>query len=115
MAAMSRATRQIVVAHLTSRGMAPQQIASELGVSRDTVRRDMDAAPPEPPADAAPPATPDAPGLQLPDDPHLRQDLNLLAAQRQAPAEDVVRELISNAAEAVRTRWTARLPHVGRR
>lgn len=38
---MSRATRQIVVAHLTERGMDPTAIAAELGVSRETVRRDL--------------------------------------------------------------------------
>ena len=41
MSTLSRATRQLVVAHLSGRGMNPQEIAAELGVSRETVRRDL--------------------------------------------------------------------------
>lgn len=40
MAALSRATRRIIVMHLLRDGMSVPEIAAELGVSRDTVRRD---------------------------------------------------------------------------
>ncbi|MGW1363497.1 DeoR family transcriptional regulator [Streptomyces chartreusis] len=43
---MSRGTRRIIVAHLTSLHMDPAQIAAELGVSRETVRRDLNNLPP---------------------------------------------------------------------
>ncbi|MDH6432614.1 transposase-like protein [Streptomyces sp. SAI-144] len=43
MTTMTRATRRNVVMHLMRDGMTVPQIASELGVSRDTVRRDAEA------------------------------------------------------------------------
>jgi predicted ArsR family transcriptional regulator len=38
---LSRATRRLIVAHLTQCGMNAADIAAELGVSRETVRRDL--------------------------------------------------------------------------
>jgi hypothetical protein len=109
MAAMSRATRRIVVAHLTDRGMNPAHIADELGVSADTVRRDLrDGAPAAPVAEPAP-AAPAAAGLLLPEGVQLRQDLNLLtAAYRAHSPEDAARFAIHQAAQAVRHRWQER-------
>lgn len=52
MATMSRATRRIVVMHLMRIGMTVPQIASELGVSPDTVRRDAAAGQQDAPQDA---------------------------------------------------------------
>lgn len=111
MAAMTRETRRIVVAHLTERRMPLADIADELGVSIDTVRRDL-TKPPEPAPtdateDAAPDAAPPAPALALADEPQLRKDLNVLAAAHKMPAEDAVRTLIHAAAEDVRATWTA--------
>jgi hypothetical protein len=54
MAAMSREVRRIVVAHLAERLMDPAQIAAELGVSRETVRRDLQNPPPPAPAAVGP-------------------------------------------------------------
>ncbi|WP_369222455.1 winged helix-turn-helix domain-containing protein [Streptomyces sp. R39] len=51
MAAMSRATRRIIVMHLMRNRMSIQEIASELGVSPDTVRRDAAAAEQDAPQD----------------------------------------------------------------
>ncbi|MEU3730304.1 helix-turn-helix domain-containing protein [Streptomyces sp. NPDC033538] len=107
MTAMSRATRRIVVAHLTDRGMSPADIASELGVSRDTVRRDLTAVPPPAPAAEPDPAPPVAAGLLLPEGKQLRQDLNILAAACRAQPEDVARFAIHQAAKSVRRRWRA--------
>lgn len=59
MAAMSREVRRIVVAHLTERGMDPALIAAELGVSRETVRRDLLVPLPSTPAATADPVAPD--------------------------------------------------------
>ncbi|WP_019072411.1 helix-turn-helix domain-containing protein [Streptomyces hokutonensis] len=108
MSTLSRDTRRIVVAHLTARGMIPAEIASELGVSRDTVRRDLAETPPQAPAPADPVAAPPAPGLLLPESTQLRQDLNVLAAAYKAQREDVARSAIHQAAQAVRARVHAR-------
>lgn len=107
MAALSRATRRIVVAHLADRGMAPAEIAAELDVSRDTVRRDLDTAPEPAPSAATPVAAQAAPILALPESTQLRQDLNILAAAYKAQPEDVARFAIHLAAQAVRRRWMA--------
>ncbi|MFE7273024.1 helix-turn-helix domain-containing protein [Streptomyces sp. NPDC057623] len=56
---MSRATRQIVVVHLADRGMSPTEIADELGVSRETVRRDLNSTPPPVASDEAAETAPD--------------------------------------------------------
>lgn len=109
---MSRATRQIVVAHLTDRGMSPTEIADELGVSRETVRRDLHNRPtddqPETAPDEAPPVAFGEQGLTLPPSLQLGQDLRLLAASYKAPAEDIVRQLLHLEAEAIRDRVHAR-------
>lgn len=109
---MSRSTRQIIVAHLTDRGMNPADIASELGVSKETVRRDLlntpQAESPEPVSDVAPNVAADKAGLVLPDDPQLGPDLRLLAASYRGSAEDVVRHLLRCEAEAIRARISAR-------
>jgi hypothetical protein len=78
---MSRATRQIVVAHLTDRDMNPQEIADELGVSRETVRRDLLNAPPVEPRAEAPDADPGS-ALVLPVDEALREALAVLRSVR---------------------------------
>ncbi|WP_203622253.1 helix-turn-helix domain-containing protein [Streptomyces sp. SID8499] len=106
---MSRATRRIIVAHLTERGMSPAEIAAELGVSRDTVRRDLtDAPPPAVPAEPEP-APPVAAGLLLPDGVNLRADLDVLtAAYRAERPEDAARFAIHQAAAGVRRYWRAR-------
>ncbi|MEU3982531.1 helix-turn-helix domain-containing protein [Streptomyces sp. NPDC026672] len=111
---MSRATRRIVVAHLTDRGMPPGEIASELGVSVDTVRRDVrEGAPPAPsigPEPAAPvAANPDA--LVLPLDPPLREALAVLRSVRNGPDTEqqnraVVRAAVRATADAVREAGT---------
>jgi transposase len=107
--AISRGTRRIVVAHLTDHGMTPAEIAAELGVSDDTVRRDIrEWTPPAPvvePEDAAAPA----PGLLLPESTQLRQDLNILATAFRAQPEDAARFAIHQLAEQVRTRWQAQV------
>jgi predicted transcriptional regulator len=107
MTAMSRATRRIVVAHLAQCGMNPAEIASELGISRDTVRRDIAEAPDSEPEPAAPVAAPPAPGLLLPETTQTTRDLNLLAAAYKAQPEDVARFAIHHLAQAVRRRWAA--------
>ncbi|MFI1422738.1 helix-turn-helix domain-containing protein [Streptomyces sp. NPDC020731] len=103
---MSRATRRIVVAHLTDRGMSPADIAAELGVSRDTVRRDLADAPPLAPAPEPKPAPPVAAGLLLPDEPQLRRNLAVLTAAYGARPEDAARFAIRQAARHVRA-WRA--------
>ncbi|MEU2895233.1 helix-turn-helix domain-containing protein [Streptomyces sp. NPDC006967] len=106
MAALSRATRRIVVAHLTDRGMSPAEIAAELGVSTDTVRRDLrDGAPPAPSGEDEP-AAPVAPGLLLPDEPQLRRNLAVLTDAYGARPEDAARFAIRQAARHVRA-WRA--------
>lgn len=79
MAAMSREVRRIIVAHLTERGMDPAKIAAELGVSRETVRRDLHNPPPSAPA-AAGSDVADAEALVLRLDEPLRESLAVLRA-----------------------------------
>ncbi|MGC9543598.1 helix-turn-helix domain-containing protein [Streptomyces sp. UG1] len=105
---MSRATRRIVVAHLADRGMNPAQIASELGVSRDTVRRDLAETPPPAPAAAPDPAAPAAAGLLLPESTQLRQDVAVLTAQFRGEPEDVARFAIHQLAQHIRARRQSR-------
>ncbi|MFJ5259106.1 helix-turn-helix domain-containing protein [Streptomyces sp. NPDC088387] len=113
---MSRTTRQIVVAHLTDRGMSPTEIADELGVSRETVRRDLHNAPASAPTPADPDEAPDVAvpepfgpqGVTLPASLDLGQDLRLLATCYKAPPEDVTRHLLRREAEAIRDRMRAR-------
>lgn len=109
MTAMSRATRLLVVAHLAERGMTPAEIAAELGVSRDTVRRDLTETPPPAPAPEPAPAAPAAPGLLLPESAQLRRDLNVLSTAYRAQPEDVARFAIHQLARHVRARWQARI------
>ena len=106
MAAMSRATRRIIVAHLTDHGMSPADIATELGVSRDTVRRDLTETPPPAPAPEPEPAPPVAAGLLLPDEPQLRRSLAVLTTAYGARPEDAARFAIWQAARHVRA-WRA--------
>ncbi|MFD7064410.1 helix-turn-helix domain-containing protein [Streptomyces sp. NPDC059906] len=108
MAAMSRATRRIVVTHLTDRGMSPAEIAAELGVSRDTVRRDLADAPPPAPVAEPEPAAPVAAGLLLPDGVQLQRNLAVLTAAYKARPEDAARFAIHQAAQSVRRHWRAR-------
>ncbi|MGW7715187.1 winged helix-turn-helix domain-containing protein [Streptomyces chartreusis] len=114
MAAMSRATRRIIVAHLMRDGMSPVDIASELGVSRDTVRRDAEATHQGASTDAAPDAQADAPGLLVPETPQTARDLEVLCAAFKARPEDAARYAIHQAARHVRT-WQQREQVEGRR
>lgn len=109
MSSLSRDTRRIIVAHLTDRGMIPAEIASELGVSRDTVRRDMEICVAQQATQTEPAAVPPAPGLLLPDSPQLRQDLNVLTTAFKAQPEDAARFAVSQLARHVRARWQARI------
>ncbi|MEV6546410.1 hypothetical protein [Streptomyces sp. NPDC051665] len=109
MTALSRATRRIVVAHLTDRGMNPAEIAGELEVSADTVRRDLREAPPATVAQTATVAASPAAGLLLPESTQLRQDLNILTTAFRAQPEDAARFAIHQLAAQVRARWQARI------
>lgn len=98
MAAMSREVRRIVVAHLTERGMDPAQIAAELAVSRETVRRDLLNPPPPAPA----PAAPDVEGsedLVLRLDEPLRESLAVLREVCNGP--DTVAQHVAAARAAI--------------
>ncbi|MFG3231805.1 DeoR family transcriptional regulator [Streptomyces antibioticus] len=107
MAALSRATRRIIVAHLTDHSMNPADIAAELGVSIDTVRRDLRELPAPAPAPEPAPAAPAASGLLLPEGPQLRGDLAALTAAFGAQPEDAARYAIHQEARRVRA-WQAR-------
>jgi predicted transcriptional regulator len=102
---LSRGTRRIVVAHLTDHGMTPAEIAAELGVSDDTVRRDIREEPPAVVVETVTTAAPPAPGLLLPESPQLRQDLNVLTTAFKAQPEDAARFAIHQLARHVRARW----------
>lgn len=116
MAAMSREVRRIVVAHLTQRGMDPALIAAELGVSRETVRRDLLVPPPPAPiaaeADVAPDVV-DAETLVLQLDEPLRTSLAALREVCNGPdteAQNVAaaRAAIHATADHIRERTFAR-------
>ncbi|REE62149.1 Homeodomain-like domain-containing protein [Streptomyces sp. 3212.3] len=105
MSALSRATRQIVVAHLASCGMSQTDIATELGISRDTVRRDINEAPPAPAADAASDAQA-VDTLVLPLDTPLREALAVLrsvqgGADTEAQNRAVVRAAVRATADTI--------------
>lgn len=117
MSGMSRDTRRLIVRYLAGRNMSPADIASELGVSRETVRRDLhtpaqpEAAPgPEPEAPPEPePEAHSAAGLLLHETPQLRHDLNVItAAYKAEQPEDAARFAIHQAAQQVRALWQAR-------
>lgn len=126
MSGLSLEVRRIVVAYLTDRHMSAAQIADELGVSRETVRRDLLNRPPaaedDPVSDEAPdeapakdePAPDVAPGLRtgpegltLAPSLTLGQDLRIIASSHQRPAEAVAEELLHWHAERIRARWAA--------
>ncbi|MGW4388221.1 HTH domain-containing protein [Streptomyces sp. NPDC004685] len=126
MSALSVEVRRIVVAHLTDRHMSAAQIATELGVSRETVRRDLLNRPPAAEPDTASDEAPDeaAPepqtasnepftvrtgpeGLTLAPSLKLGQDLRIIAASHKRPAEDVAEDLLHWHAERIRARWAA--------
>ncbi|KUN95430.1 helix-turn-helix domain-containing protein [Streptomyces caeruleatus] len=98
MAAMSREVRRIVVAHLTERRMDPAQIAAELGVSRETVRRDLLNPPPPAPA-AAGPDVADGEDLVLRLDEPLRESLTVLREVCSGP--DTVAQRVAAARAAI--------------
>ncbi|MFE2041653.1 hypothetical protein ACFXAZ_12115 [Streptomyces sp. NPDC059477] len=105
---MSRATRRIIVAHLTDHGMNPTEIGAELEVSPDTVRRDLrDHTPPTPAPDPEP-AAPAAAGLLLPDDPQTRRNLTVLTTALGAQPEDAARYAIHQEAHRVHHWHTTR-------
>ncbi|MFJ9217868.1 helix-turn-helix domain-containing protein [Streptomyces sp. NPDC102383] len=110
--------RRVIVAHLTDRHMSVAEIADELGVSRETVRRDRLNPPPateaEPPEDEAGVERPLAfvartgpEGLSLPPSDQLGHDLRRIAWVHKRPAEDVVAELIHWHSERLRANWRA--------
>lgn len=109
MSTLSRGTRRIVVAHLTDHGMTQAEIADELGVSRDTVRRDMEIYVAQQATQTEPVAAPPAPGLLLPESTQLSQDLNVLTAAFKAQPEDAAQFAIHQLARQVRARWQARI------
>ncbi|MET8824771.1 winged helix-turn-helix domain-containing protein [Streptomyces sp. NPDC004610] len=112
---MSRATRRIIVAHLTDHGMNPAEIAAELKVSPDTVRRDLrDHTQPAPTPDPEP-AAPAAAGLLLPDHPQTRRNLELLTTALGAQPEDAARYAIHQEARRVRHWQTTRTQQHPRR
>ncbi|MFD0181709.1 hypothetical protein ACFVIC_22575 [Streptomyces sp. NPDC127133] len=85
--------------------MTQAKIASELGISRDTVRRDVLEAPPAPAADAAPGAR-DVDTLVLQVDEPLREALEVLrsvqgGADTEAQNRAVVRAAVRATADAV--------------
>lgn len=82
MAAMSRATRRNVVMHLLRDGMTVPQIASELDVSPDTVRRDASAVRQDAPQDAE-----DAQQVMRPDAPQVAEYEQTAARSRALLAE----------------------------
>ena len=98
MAAMSREVRRIVVAHLTERRMDPAQIAAELGVSRETVRRDLLNPPPPAPATAGPDVE-GAEVLVLRLDEPLRESLAVLRETCNGP--DTVAQRVAAARAAI--------------
>lgn len=99
MAAMSRDTRTLVVACLTGHGMSPQEIAGELGISRETVRRDLLNAPPAETRGEAPDVVPGS-ALVLPLDDALREALVVLRSVRNGA--DTERQNVAAARAAVR-------------
>ncbi|WP_240982876.1 helix-turn-helix domain-containing protein [Streptomyces sp. S3(2020)] len=116
MAAMSREVRRIVVAHLASLHMPVPKIADELGVSRETVRRDLLDAPPPAPTAATPDAAPDVAGgkaLVLRLDAPMRASLAVLREVCNGPdteAQNVAaaRAAIHATADTIRERTFAR-------
>ncbi|WP_420035062.1 DeoR family transcriptional regulator [Streptomyces sp. cg28] len=113
MSGMSRGVRQNVVSFLADRNMPVRDIADELGVSPETVRRDLHNRPPAAEEEPAPDEAPDeAPGLRtgpegliLPASLTLGQDLRLIASAHRRPAEDVAEELIHWHADRIREKW----------
>ncbi|MFJ8951849.1 helix-turn-helix domain-containing protein [Streptomyces sp. NPDC102381] len=112
--------RRIIVAHLTDRHMSVAEIADELGVSRETVRRDRLNPPPavdedEARAKAKPALTAKAAfgltsgpqGLTLPPSDQLGRDLRRIAWVHRRPAADVVEEMIRWHSKRLRERWLA--------
>ncbi|MEB3966244.1 HTH domain-containing protein [Streptomyces kunmingensis] len=99
----------MIVAHLTDRHMPAAEIAAELGVSRETVRRDLlnrpDQAEAETPAPEAPAVAYGPEGLTLPASQALGQDLRLIAVAHKRPAEAVAEELLHWHAERIRANW----------
>ncbi|MCX4973165.1 helix-turn-helix domain-containing protein [Streptomyces sp. NBC_00620] len=106
---MSVGTRRILVAHLAERRMSVPEIASELGVSKETVRRDLHNPPPAVEPETPPDVAPPAPGLVLPESKQLRQDLNVLTTAFRGKPEDVARFAIHQAAQPIRQHWQARM------
>lgn len=113
---MSRDTRRVLVAHLTERNMDPTAIAAELGVSRETVRRDLLNPPPLAPAAAGPDVAADAaPGdtLVLRLDKPLHTSLAILrevcnGADNEAQNVAAARAAIHAMADTIRERTPAR-------
>ncbi|MFJ2477093.1 HTH domain-containing protein [Streptomyces sp. NPDC087659] len=120
---LSRDARRTLVRQLADQDMSARAIALKIGVSKDTVRRDLDAlrqdaapvaqtdAPPAPAP--APPAQVGAPGgarLELDLDDQLRRDLATIA-RTGVPAPDAIRFAVAFVAHGYRWLWsTGRYP-----
>ncbi|MCX5362893.1 hypothetical protein OG864_29785 [Streptomyces sp. NBC_00124] len=102
-ATLDRATRRATVRQLADEeGLSARAIARQLGIGKDTVRRDLDATEP---ADAAPAPTsgaPIAPYLLYDLEASLIQDLNVLHDARTGALIEPVRRYIRAAANARR-------------
>jgi predicted transcriptional regulator len=112
---LSRGTRQIVVAHLTEHGMKPPEIAAELGVSPETVRRDLHNAPPPTVAQNGHnvAAGEDGPTLLLRLDAPLREALAVLRAVHNGPdTEEQNRAAARGAIRAMADHFREVLPEV---
>ncbi|MFD0457871.1 DeoR family transcriptional regulator [Streptomyces violaceoruber] len=91
---------------LQTQGRSLRDIAAEVGVSKDTVRRDLAAL--ETPADED-----SEQQMLLAVDGQLRRDLNLLAASYRLTREDVARLVLHEAAEEIRRTIAARVAATG--
>ncbi|MFF2651485.1 DeoR family transcriptional regulator [Streptomyces sp. NPDC058045] len=127
MSVLSIEVRRIIVAHLTDLHMSTADIAAELGVSRETVRRDLlarptateeDPAPDEAPGEADTPPDP-APraapwlrtgpeGLTLTPTDQLGQDIRTIESATGQPAEEIVPHLVRQHAAHILARWSAK-------
>ncbi|MFC8220912.1 DeoR family transcriptional regulator [Streptomyces sp. NPDC057362] len=98
--------RRARVRQLQTQGRSLRDIAAEVGVSKDTVRRDLAAL-------EAPAAKADEQLLLVVVDEQLRKDLNLLAASYRLAGEDAARLVLHQAAEGIRRTIAARVAATG--
>ncbi|WP_432162330.1 DeoR family transcriptional regulator [Streptomyces tendae] len=106
--------RRARVRQLQTQGRSLRDIAAAVGVSKDTVRRDLSALEaPTPEGGYRLLPLVDEQELRLLVDGQLRKDLNLLAAAHRAPVEDVARLVLHQAAEGIRRTIAARVAATG--